>query len=239
MDVKTTAHAHCNLKTSRWHPAMCTTSAEFTTMCKSFRNDDNPNVEQRVQDIAQNKYMPKTALQNKLPKLNACVAVPEPIQKRITMATSLPTIIPCKTQLRQHYSEHGHTKKQHIRQTTKLVIEHRKTLFRWFGTYLLKHKCNPTPLRLNVLCISEKIRSTCQKKNTNPNQNYGRWNTMLKHSKSCNSKRTTSNRKDNGGYAIGSAPKTNIIIASLTFCSTWLKNLLKNKSKQSPESTPA
>ena len=173
MDVKTTAHAHCNLKTSKWHPAMCTTSAEFTTMCKSFRNDDNPNVEQRVQNIAQNKYMPKTALQNKLPKLNARVVVPEPMQKRITMATSLPTTMPCKTQKRQCYSEHGHTKKRHKGQATTSTIEHWKTLLRCFGTYLLKHKCNPTPLTCNFLCKSEKFLSACKKTFTNPNQNYG------------------------------------------------------------------
>ena len=169
------------------------------TSCKSISNDDIPNVEQRVHETAQDKYVPNIALQNRLPKLNARVAVSEKMQKRITIATSLPTAMPCKTQKRQHYSDQVHTKKRHRGQETTLMLEHWKTLFRCFGTYLLKHMCNPTPLTFSVLCKSGNLRSACQKIFTNPNQNYGHWSTMLKCFKSCNSNKATSNRKDNGG----------------------------------------
>ena len=64
--------------------------AECMTSCKSISNDDIPNVEQRVHETAHDKYVPNIALQNRLPKLNARVAVSEKMQKRITIATSLP-----------------------------------------------------------------------------------------------------------------------------------------------------
>ena len=152
-----------------------------------------------MQDIAQDKYVPKTDSQNKLPKLNARVAVPKPMRKRIAMAILLPTAMPRRTQMRQRYSEHGHTTKWHNEEATPIVNEHREASFRPCGTYLLKNKCSQTLMKLNVLCVSKTLCSACHKIFTNPKQNYGHWNTMSKCSKSCNANQTTSNRKDNGG----------------------------------------
>ena len=93
----------------------------------------------------------------------------------------------------------GTQKKWHNGRATTIVIDHEEQMFPCFTTHLLKHKCSPIPLKLSVLYISGKVRTACQKRFTNPNQNYGHWSTMLKCFKSYNSNKTTSNRKDNGG----------------------------------------
>ena len=63
------------------------------------------------------KKMRQTSTCPKLPRKTNCpnsahvLQFPSQCKSAITMATSLPTTMPCKTQSRQRCSEHGHTKK--------------------------------------------------------------------------------------------------------------------------------
>ena len=152
-----------------------------------------------MQEIGQTSTCPKLPRKTNCPNSAHVLQFPSQCKSAITMATSLPTTMPCKTQSRQRCSEHGHRKKMapwasnHNRDWTQ------DKMFRCITTHLLKHKCHPTPLRIKIPWISWTIRSTCQKIFTNPNQNYEHWNTMLKRSKSCNSNQTTSNWTNHGG----------------------------------------
>ena len=84
----------------KWPAMICSANAALTPTYKSLWNADNPHAEQHIQEIAKNEYVPDTALRNKLPKLNAHIAVFKSVQMCTTTATPSPTIMPCKAQIR-------------------------------------------------------------------------------------------------------------------------------------------